>query len=96
VSFSAFLFLLTIATSSAYANICVLFIPILPVMFIFWNIASKTRSNSIADIASPCLIPLVMGKVDVYWLSTLCLGSSHGHTYELDQFLWYAQYHKVI
>jgi hypothetical protein len=28
--------------------------------------ASKTRSNKIEDSASPCLTPLVMGKVDVY------------------------------
>jgi len=35
VSFSEFLFLLTIATSSAYAKICVLFVPVNPVILIF-------------------------------------------------------------
>ena len=71
VSFSAFLFLLTIATSSAYAKICVLYVPIHPVIFIFWKIASKTRSNNVGESASLCLTKLVMGKAGVYWLSTL-------------------------
>ena len=71
VSFSAFLFLLTIATSSAHAKICVLFVPTYQVIFIFRNIASKTRSNNLEDSASHCLTPLVTGKAGVHWLSTL-------------------------
>jgi len=33
--------------------------------------ASKTKSNKIEGNASRCLTPLVMGNMDVYWLSTL-------------------------
>jgi hypothetical protein len=32
--------------------------------------ASKTRSNNIEDSPCPCLTALVMGKIDVYWLSS--------------------------
>jgi len=44
-----------------------LFFPMWPVMFIFWSMASKTRSNKTEDNASPYLTLLVMGNVNVYW-----------------------------
>jgi hypothetical protein len=82
VSVSAFLFLLTIATSSAYAKICMLLNPICPAVFNFCTIASRAKS-----------LHLMLWFLYELWIPplTLCLHTNACTIRPLYSMLWHPQ-----